>query len=156
MISLVLALLLAQEPTTFRTTVPVVMVPVTVTDRAGKHINGLGPEHFLLLDDGVRQRFAFDTADTIEAPLAVVIAVQANNTAPAAVRKIQKVGSMIEPLITGERGRAAVLAFGAEVQVVQDFTNDAGELTKAFRALKTQSGKQARMLDAIHEGVRLL
>ena len=97
MISLVLALLRAQE-TTFRATVPVVMAPVTVTDRSGKHINGLGAADFVLFDDGVRQRFAFDTADTIAAPLAVVFAVQTNNTAPAAVRKIQKVGSMIEPV----------------------------------------------------------
>lgn len=156
MLSLILALLLAQEQPAFRTTVPVVMTPVTVTGRNGNHINGLNAADFVLLDEGQRQQFDFDTADSLDAPLAVVVAVQANNTAPAAVRKIQKIGSMIEPLITGERGRAAVLAFGSEVRTVQDFTNDAGELTKAFRALKTQSGRQARMLDAIHEGVRLL
>lgn len=155
MIPLLLALLTGQE-TTFRATVPVVAVPVTVTDRSGRPVNGLGADDFVLLDDGTPQRFAFDTADTIAAPLAVVIAVQANNTAPAALRKIQKVGSMIEPLITGERGRAAVVAFGAEVRVAQDFTNDAGDLTRAFRELKHQRGKQARMLDAVFEGVRML
>jgi VWFA-related protein len=147
--------LFAQD-TTFHTTVPVVMVPTTVTTKDGKYLDGLEHADFTLLDDGRPQRIQLETSDSIAYPLAVVFVVQANNTAPAAIKKIQKIGSMMQPLITGERGHAALLAFGGETKLVQDFTNDAGELIAGFRAIHPQWSKQARMLDAVAEGVRML
>jgi VWFA-related protein len=147
---------LFSQETTFHTTVPVVIVPATVTTKDGKFLNGLEHGDFTLLDDGRPQRIQLETSDTIAYPLAVVFVVQANNTAPAAIRKIQRIGSMMQPLITGERGHAALLAFGEESKLVQDFTNDAGELTAGFRAIHPQWSKQARMLDAVAEAARML
>jgi VWFA-related protein len=145
----------AGQDTTFRTTVPVVLVPTTVTDRHGKYVNGLTLDDFTLLDDGHPRKIQVDPADTVAIPLSLIILVQANNTAPAAIRKIQKIGSTIQPLITGERGHAALLAFGTKIDMVQDFTNDAERLSDAFHSINIQSGKTARMIDGIAEAVRL-
>ncbi len=147
-------ILLAQE-TTFRTTVPVVIAPATVTDAKGRYIDGLSAGDFTVLDDDKPRRFQLDTSDTLLTPMTVVVAIQANSTAPAAILRIRKIGSMIEPLVTGERGSAAVLAFGHEIKLVQDFTNDADKLTRAFRGIKTQSGRAAVMIDAVAEAVRM-
>lgn len=138
----------AQQPT-FRTTVPVVIVPTTVTDHRGKYIDGLEAGDFVLLEDGKGRTIKLDHADLVSIPLTVVFLVQANNTAPAVLRKVVKIGSMIEPLITGTRGSAAVLAFGSELRVVQPFTSDAQQITNAFRRIEPEGGKTARMLDAV-------
>jgi hypothetical protein len=122
------------------------MIPATVTDGERRYINGLDIEDFAVLDDGQPRQIQLDTADTIDSPLAVVVAVQANNTASAAVEKIQKIGSIIEPLVTGARGRAALLTFSSDLTLIQDFTNDGSLLAAAFRSIRTRSGKRARML----------
>ncbi len=149
------AALMAQEPS-FRTTVPVVLVPVAVTDKVGRYVDGLEAADFEVLEDGHVMSIQMDASGTAANPLAVVIAIQANATGAAALKKVAKTGSMIEPLITGERGHAAVLAFGSEVTTMQDFTSDANELTQTFRKLHAKSGNAARMLDAVDEAVRLL
>jgi VWFA-related protein len=146
----------AAPQVTFRATVPVVIAPATVSDARGKYIDGLTAPDFELLDDGKPRKFELDTSDTVLTPLSVVIAVQANNTAPAAVQRIRKIGSMLEPLITGERGCAAVIAYDEEVRVVEDFTNDAGKLTQAMRAIRTGHTATAREIDALNEAARML
>jgi VWFA-related protein len=130
----------AQEPT-FHTAVPVVLVPATVTDRHGKHIHGLEADDFVLLEDNQPRPIKLDHSDTVSIPLSVIVLIQANNTAPAVLRKVNKVGSMIEPLVTGARGRAAVLAFGSEISLVQDFTNDPQQLINAFGAITPQPAR---------------
>lgn len=153
---LTLALFLLQQESTFRTIVPVVLVPATVTDRSGVPMDGLRAEDFTVLEDGRPRRIQMDTSDSLAVPLSVVVLVQANNTAPAAILKVRNIGSMIEPLITGARGQAAVVAFGSETKVVQDFTNDPDALTRAFRSIRTQSGITAAMVDAVGEAVKML
>ena len=54
---LLCAIACAAQESTFRTTVPIVLAPTTVTDRHGKYINGLSPDDFTLLDDGLPGKF---------------------------------------------------------------------------------------------------
>ena len=149
-----LATLSAQE-TTFRANVPVVLVPVAVTDARGKLVDGLSAEDFVLTDNGRAVRFNFDTADTISVPLAMVVVVQTNDLSAAALLKIRKVGAMIQPLITGEKGAAAVLAVDDRVTVAQEFTRDAGEMTRAFQQLSPRRARRAVMLDAVAQAVEM-
>jgi hypothetical protein len=74
---------IAQEPQeatlpnpTIRANVPLVLVPVTVTDRKGKFVNGLSVEDFIVGDNGIRQKIRLDTSDTVVAPVSLVVAVQ--------------------------------------------------------------------------------
>jgi VWFA-related protein len=62
---------------------------------------------------------------------------------------------MIEPLIIGARGEAAVLAYDDEVRAVQDFTSNPDALTAAFRKLGNGGGG-GHMIDAAIEAVRML
>jgi len=146
----------AQEPT-FRSSVPVVLVPVTVTDRKGKFVEGLKQEDFALLSDGKEKPFHMDSAESVSAPLAIVIAVQTNDTSATANLKVRQVGSLIQPLISGDRGRAAVIGYGESPVLLADFTKDPNVLAAAFlRTSASQGGNAARQIDAVAYAAQLL
>ena len=151
-LALLLGIVLHAQQPTFRTSVPVVITPVSVTDKDGHPIDGLLERDFLLFDNGEPRKIE---GDIIIEPIALVIAVQTSATSAAALTKVRAVGSLIEPLITGQRGAAAVLTFDDHLRLVQAFTRDADLLSKAFRALKPE-GPGGRLLDAVGESVNLL
>jgi VWFA-related protein len=146
---------LAQDPT-FRTTVPTVLVPATVTDKKNHYINGLSAADFTVLDNGAPQTIRLDASDTTTVPIAIVFAVQADDVAATAILKIRKIGSAIQPFITGERGRAAVLTYGSKAALVQDFTSDPEEISRAFAVIEPENGRAAAMLDAVSESIAML
>jgi len=146
----------AQEPT-FRTSAPVVLVPVTVMDRKGKLVEGLTPDDFVLVSDGKAKAFHMDSAESVSAPLAIVIAVQTNDLSREANLKVRKVGSMIQPLITGDKGRAAVVGYGETPVLLADFTRDPTVIQAAFeRTAASQGGNAARQIDAVAYAAQLL
>jgi VWFA-related protein len=148
--------LLAQEPT-IRTNVPLVLAPVTVYDSKGKSIDGLQPDDFILRDDGVLQpQFQMDTSDTVVVPMAIVIAIQSSGISQPALEKIHRVGGMIQPLVSGEKGQAAVLAYDTELRVLQDFTRDSDKITGAFEIIEGRTIKSAKLIDAVAKGVEML
>jgi len=153
--------LFAQEPPptgpTIRTNVPLVLVPVTVTDSTGKPIDGLEQKDFILSDEGVAQKdIRMDTSDTVLAPVALVVAIQSSGISQPALEKIHRVGSMISPLVAGERGQGAVIAFDAEVRVLQEFTRDGDEITGAFEEVRPRTIKTGHLIDAVLQGVQML
>ncbi len=151
LISLALAgTALAQAP--LRTTVRLVIAPTTVVDARGRYIDGLTERDFLLRDNGQPRDIHVDFAYI---PISLVIAVECSFPSAAVLNKTHKIGSMIEPLVTGERGEVAVVAFDSEVAVQQDFTADFEKVEKALRRI--QPGDDgAKTVDAVAESVRLL
>jgi len=151
--ALVLAIVLAAQDPRFGVQSRLVVVPVTVTDSAGRLVDSLDASDFLLLDDGRPRRVTVDMMDTGVAPVALSIAVQAAGISAPALDKIRKIHPMIQPLLTGERGCASVVSFSSEVQWLADCTNDPETLARAFGNLRPGAAKQARMLDAVHEAI---
>jgi VWFA-related protein len=135
-----------------RTTVNVVVTPVTVTDDDGNLVNGIQPQQFHLFDNDQPQDIRVDVAFH---PISVVVAVQANSSMESVLPKIQKIGVLLRPIIFGEQGEAAILAFDHRLQVLQDFTNDPDKITEAVKRLKPGSSS-SRMIDASYEAVRML
>jgi VWFA-related protein len=147
--------LFAQDPR-FDVQSRLVLVPVTVTDGKGRVIEGLDTSDFLVRDNGRPVKVAVDTFTTGVAPIALIVAVQSSGISAPVLAKVLKIGAMIEPLITGERGCAGLLSFAEKVEWLQDCTNDADALTRAFQRLRTGQEKSARMLDAVHEAIERL
>jgi len=146
------AVLSAQD--TFHTQSREVLVPVTVTDKSGAFVDDLSVSDFELLDDGVPRPIAsMDTFGTGVAPISLVIAVQGAGISTPALAKIRHIGSMIVPLITGERGAVAVLAFDSELHLIQDFTSDNDAVANALDAIKPVGDKTARLLDAADNAI---
>lgn len=98
-----------------------------------------------------------DSFATGVTPISLVVAVETAGISSTALLKVRKVGAMVQALLTGDRGRVAVLAFDSRVQLLQEFTASAEKIAHAFDTLKTgDSQKQARMLDAVAEAAELL
>jgi len=157
---LVAAGLKAQQPD-IRTGVSLVVAPVSVTDRKGAPIEALESKDFLVLVDGKPQRFELDEP---VAPLSLVVAGETSDLAAAALAKLRKVGSLLEPVLSGQNGDVAVVTFNAEVRVVRAFGAPVSP-RDAFAALKPgPSGGvmleavmlEAVMLEAVMESTRLL
>jgi VWFA-related protein len=139
-------------PPAFRTTVDVVVAPVTVLDEAGGFVNGLQPHQFHLYDNGKEQNISVDVSYQ---PISLVIAIQANAGAETALAPIRKIGSLIEPLVIGEQGEAAVVKFDHRIETLQEFTNDSAKVGEALKKIKPGS-TSSRMVDAVMTGVRML
>ena len=145
------------QDATIRENVPLVLIPVTVTDAKGRFLEGLTERDFAVTDEGKPlQRIQVDTPDTLLAPVALVIAIQTNNLTTPALAKIREVGSLIQPLLMGERGQAAVIAYDSELRVLQPLTGDSVRVRAAFPRLQPRLGKRAVLLDAVAEGVKML
>lgn len=134
----------------------VVLIPTTVTDKKGRVIDNLSPSDFSLLDNGLPQKASVDSIATGVAPIALVIAVQSSGISAAALVKIRKIASMIQPLVIGQRGCAAVVAFAERVEWLQDCTNDQAALDRAFASLEPGEPMAARMIDAVYEATQRL
>lgn len=141
---------------TIRTDVPLVLLPATVTDNKGAFINGLTADDFHVSDEGVRQKIRLDTADTVLAPISLIVAIQSSSISAAAVAKIREVGSLIRPLVAGDRGQVAVIAYDREVRVIEPFTGDASRIADAFAHIEARTPRSGVLLDAVAEGIEML
>jgi VWFA-related protein len=135
----------------FRVETNVVQVPVSVKDTHGRDIENLAARDFRVLDDGIRQEIALDRFDTGVAPTSLAIAIQSSGISTPALVKIRRIGGMIQPLVIGERGEAAVVAFDSEITWLQDFTSNSGAIQSAVKNIRSGAPMQARMLDAVAE-----
>src|SRR5690348_13652202 len=130
----------AQPPTpTIRVPVRLVTAPALVFSNEGRLIPGLQKADFRVLDNGRLQTAALDAAS---APVSVAVAVQGSQGVREYVPFIAKAGSVVDALLVGESGEAAVIAYS-------------GDVSSALRRISAD-GRQARMIDAGIRAIRLL
>ena len=153
LLTLLAATALAAQDPNFDIQSRLVLVPVTVRDAKGQPIDGLVASDFVLFDHGRRQKILVDTIGTGVAPIALVIAVQSSGISTPVLDKVRKITSMVQPLLTGARGCAALVAFSEEVKWLTECTPDANALDQAFAALRPGEAKAARMLDAANQAI---
>ena len=148
---LTLAVVLAQDATV-RSTARLVVAPLSVTGRSGRPVEGLRGRDVVVFDNDVPVQSQLE--ESIQ-PLSLVIVAQATATAQPALDKLRKEVSLIGPLILGDRGESAVVAFGAEVRIVQEFTSDIDLVERSIRNLDGR-GSGGRVVDAVGTALRLL
>jgi VWFA-related protein len=130
-----------------------VVAPVVVFDRDGAYVNGLRPEQFRLFDNGKEQNIQVDVTYD---PISLVLCVQANSKVEGLLPQVKKIGNLIQPLITGDQGEVALIAYdGRPPRVLQEFTNDSNKITEEVKKLFPGSS-QNRLIDAVVEGTRML
>jgi len=144
------ALLAQSSSPTIRTSVRLVTVPTLVFSKDGRLIPGLDAPDFRVFDNGRQMR---GTLDTFSIPVSVVVAVQANTDVREYLSFIVRAGAVIESLMLGESGEAAVIAYRDDVAVVKPF--ETGEVQSAIRKISA-TGRDAHMLDAGWRGLTLL
>jgi VWFA-related protein len=142
----------AQDPPVFRVSAPLVFVPASITDKQGKTIEGLTESDFVVLDNGVPQKHSLEYSLS---PISMVVVIEANSRSGAVLRKVQKIGSIIQPIVLGEHGSAAIVTFADEVKVWQDFTTRADILGNCLKKIEPQGGG-VRLNDAVSQAVDML
>lgn len=136
----------------FRSTVPLVVAPTTITDSKGRFVDGLIPEDLILTDNTVPQTIHMDW---MSYPISLVVAVQTSENSGAVIDKLGGSGILLTQLLAADRGETAVLSFSDEVKIHQNFTSEPDPVTHALRMLRKEGGA-AHMLDAVREALRML
>jgi VWFA-related protein len=140
---------MAAQERQFRTQTKVVQVPVIVTGKDGRAVVDLTLGDFKALDNGVPQPATMDEFISGLPPISLAIAIQSSGTSKLAIAKIRQIGNMIQPLVTGAKGQAAVVTFDKEITWLQDFTRESRKVSDAVTMLKPGRPEGARMFDTI-------
>ena len=128
-----------------------VVAPTLVTDRNGNIVDGLQPAQFHLYDNGKEQNIQVDLAFE---PISVVVAIEVSSRVEALLPQLRHLGTLL-PLVVGDHGEAAVLAFDSRLRVLQDFTTDSDKLKSAIDKI-TAGNSSSRMIDAVDKAVYML
>ena len=136
----------------FKSTVPLVVAPTTVTDSKGRYVDGLTAEDLILYDNNVRQAIQMDW---MIYPIDLVVAVETSSNSGAVIDKLGGSGILFTELLAADRGETAVISFSKNVQVRQDFTTNPDLVIHALRMLRKERD-DARMLDALLQALQML
>lgn len=129
-----------------------VIAPTTVRWRNRDIIRGLQLQDFELYDNKKLQEI---TADLSDEPISLVVAVQTSSYQGDTLRKVQKIGSLLSDLITGQDGEVAVVGFDHDVQLMQDFTNEGAKVSLAIKNMRLGSANHA-ITDVVIDATRML
>ncbi len=129
-----------------------VVAPTVVKGPDGSFLSGLDVKDFVLRDNDQIQDIKIDLTYV---PIDAVVVIQRSSSTELVLPTVMKIGSMLEPVILGERGQAAVVTFDHRVETVQDFTNDTDKFKAALAKLKPGSQTRA-MSDAMMHAARML
>lgn len=136
----------------FKSTVPLVVAPTTVTDTKGHFVDGLEVRNLLLFDNNVARPAQLDYEVY---PISLVVAVQNDQNSEAILDKLGRSGVLFSQVLAGNAGETAVVTFSSQVRMEQDFTSDPDQLTQALRSLRT-AGDGGAALDAVMESLHML
>jgi len=136
----------------FKSTVPLVVAPTTVTDSKGRYVDGLTPDDLILYDNNVPQRMQMDW---MTYPIDLVVAVQTRSNSGAVIDKLGGSGILFTQLLAADAGETAVISFSDEVKVHQDFTANPDFVIHALLMLRKE-GDDAHVLDALRQALLML
>jgi VWFA-related protein len=137
---------------TFTVGADYVSTPVLVFDRDGKYVAGIRKDQFRLFDNGKEQNIQVDVTFT---PISLVLCIQSNANVQGLLPQVQKIGNLIQPLLVGDQGEVALIAYDHRIRTLQGFTSDANLITEQVKKISPGSSSN-RMIDAVVEGTRLL
>ena len=136
----------------FKSDVPLVVAPTTVTDSKGHYVDGLTTDDLILYDNNVPQATQMDW---MTYPIDLVVAVQTSSNSGAVIDKLGGSGILFTQLLAADAGETAVLSFSDEVKVHQEFTSNPDLVIHALRMLRMEGGG-AHMLDALRQALLML
>ncbi len=145
----VLFLLACTSRAQFKSTVPLVVAPTTVTDSKGHYVDGLTREDLILYDNNVPQAIKMDW---MTYPIDLVVAVQTSENSGAVIDKLGGSGILFTQLLAADAGETAVISFSDRVNVRQNFTANPDAVTYALRMLRKEGGG-VHILDALGQAL---
>lgn len=137
-----------EEAPPIRIEVGLVNVVFSVTDRRNRHVSGLGPDDFLVYEDGVPQQIKYFNSET-NLPLRIGLLIDTSNSVRPRFQFEQEAATdFLHTVLRPKVDKAFVLSFDVTPVVVQDFTDDPQDLADAIRNLRAGGG--TALYDAIY------
>jgi VWFA-related protein len=136
----------------FKSSVPLVVAPTTVTDSKGNYVDGLTAADLILYDNNVPQAIQMDW---MPLPISLVVAVQTSANSGPVIDKLGRTGILFAQLLAADSGETAMISFSDDVKVHQEFTGNPDVLTHSLRMLRME-GNNAHMLDAMQQALLML
>ena len=88
-------------------------------------------------------------------PISLVVAIEASARVDGPIlTQIKHLGTLL-PLVVGDHGEAAVVAFDSRMRVMQDFTSDSDKLKVAIDRINA-GNSSSRMIDVVDRAVYML
>ncbi len=150
--AVVMLLLACASWAQFKSTVPLVVAPTTVTDSKGRFVDGLTPEDLLLYDNNVPQTIQIDW---MTYSISLVVVVQTSSNSGAVIDKLGGSGILFTQLLAAEGGETAVMSFNDQAKIRQEFTGNPDLVIRSIRMLRRE-GEGAHILDAMLEAMSVL
>jgi VWFA-related protein len=139
---------------TLRVTTNEVLVPTLVEKHDGEVVYGLGPNDFVLEDNGVPQKIRVqEEMDT--APVALVVAVEEGGVSALEFDKLAELGPLLDLFLSDGRSQAALVGFDSKPHLIHDYTHSSDEIGEALKYLQPGNGGDA-ILDTVSYAVDLL
>ena len=115
-----------------RTTVELVVVPVTVKDPAGNLVPDLRQDEFRIFEDGVEQKITLFSADPF--PLSVVLLLDNG----LKLKTARQVGSSLRAIAAGfsDLDEVSICRFDTQLEQLADFTTDNGKILDQLKRLE--------------------
>jgi Ca-activated chloride channel family protein len=135
--------------TTFKSTIELVALNVTVTDQGQKFVAGLHETDFAVFEDGVKQEVSFFAAGDVPIDLILLMDTSASMNDKMPIAREAALG-VLGRLRIGDR--AAIVGFNDSVKVLRPLTSDHASLESAFDGLQP-SGATA-LHNAIYVSLR--
>ena len=146
-------ILTVEDQPTFRSTVDVVTVPVTVRGPKGDYVTALEKFDFKVFDNGKEQ--TIESFEVSFLPISMVICIQSSARVEKILPDVKKTAVLFTDMVLGEFGEAAIMAFDNRLRLMEDFTNDTEKIDKALKRI-TLGSAAVRLADAVYDAVRLL
>jgi Ca-activated chloride channel family protein len=143
-IACLVGVLAAQQPPKLRSGVELVSLNVSVTAE-GKYVTGLEQQDFEVFEDGAKQTVNFFSRK--QQPIALAILLDTSSSMDDKLKTAQEAAVGFVKRLTPEDA-AEVIRFSTQVEILQEFTNDAVALERAIRA--TDADGMTSLFNAIY------
>jgi len=124
----------------------------TVTDPQGRLVTNLRREDITVYDDDVPQRLETFTAH-VGNPVNIALLIDRSQSVSDRFGMLSTAAASFElSMMRGPRDRGLVVAFDSKAYLLQDWTDDAGQLAASIRPLTSAGGTS--MFDAVYKTSR--
>ena len=121
----------ASDDETIRVLTEEILVPVSIRDASGAPVSGLGPDRFIVFDNGVRQELTSFNRQRV--PANIVLLLDASGSVFSRMRFIREAAKRFLQSLLPE-DKVCVMQFADQVELLQDWTagNNSKPLLKAI------------------------
>jgi VWFA-related protein len=133
------AVLIAQDDDLIRVDVNLVNLFFTARDKSGGYRGDLKAEDITVLEDGKPQTPKVFTRET-NLPLTIGLLVDVSRSQDVLIPDERRAGAQFFRRILRDKDLAFVISFGAEVELLQDYTSSVRLLEKGLEGLRLSAG----------------